>query len=298
MNAQEVLDNLDARCYEWFEPTVDPLDTYFRVADMRMTVFRSAQQWVIVFERLHYNVGTDAYEISLNAYSNCLQETFEGGMDLNYHLYPYYQHPFEFNVDATLVNPETDSWILDRNRFVICLNGERLEFMPTPEEYSAAGITFDGEIEGPDTIQPEHLLRFLCWRLNNSFFNSEDYLRSIIDTFAVQPSEPVFRQTGLSHHLSLFLQTCKWQHTDFEECPSEVPGFRVLARAIASGDLTEWNAQDPATFNTDWRPWEDIRIAERAQLRERVANGYSNGEYFVATRVEITETLDDAAEEL
>jgi hypothetical protein len=83
------------------------------------------------------------------------------------------------------------------------------------------------------------LLRFLCHHLDHPFFNSEDYLRSIIDTFQSSPSEPIYHQTGLSHHLSLFLQTRQWQHTDFEECPSNVPGFHILARDIASGDLEE-----------------------------------------------------------
>lgn len=279
MDAQEILDTLDARCYEWFEPVIDPIDSHFRVGDTRLSVFRSEQQWVILFERVDYHVGLDEYQVGLYAYGNCLQENFEDGVDLNDSLGRFYRHPFEFDSEATSVNPETDSWILDRDHFVIWLHGKRLEFSPTPDDYAAAGIVFEQELEGPDTIEPEQLLRFLCHHLGHPFFNSEDYLRAAIDCFQARPEEPVFHQIGLSHHLALFLQTREWQHTDFEECPSDVPGFQILARAIAGGDLTEWNQQDPATFNTDWRPWEAerraIRMRDQSLWKNDVFHGFS-----------------------
>ena len=279
MDVQDVLDNLEAWWPGWFDPNINPIETHFRVADARMTVFRSERQWVIFFERVDYHVGMDEYQVSLSAYGNCLQEEFEDGIGLNGQLLPYYRHPFEFDEEATEINPETGSWNLQRDRFCIWLDGRMLDFTPTPEDYAAAGIVFDEEPQRPDTIHPEQLLRFLCHHLDHPFFNSEDFLRSVIDVFKAQPLEPVYRQTGLSHHLALFLQTREWQHTDFGrdnefQHPSDVPGFHILARAIAGGDLTEWNNQDPVTFNTDWRPWEAIRIAERAERRRR-AEGWA-----------------------
>ena len=304
MDAQDILDNLEAWWPGWFDPNINPIETHFRVADARMTIFRSERQWVIFFERVDYHVGLDEYQVSLSAYGNCLQDEFADGMDLNGQLLRYYRHPFEFDEEATQVNPETGSWILERDRFCIWLNGRRLDFTPTPEDYAAAGITFDEEPQRPDTIHPEQLLRFLCDHLDHSFFNSEDFLRSIIDTFQAQPSERVYHQTGLSHHLSLFLQTREWQHTDFGEdnefqYPSDVPGFHILARAIASGDLTEWNNQDPVTFNTDWRPWEAIRIAERAERRKRAEKRARDSaqRLYLASAMEAPETMGRGAED-
>ncbi len=37
---------------------------------------------------------------------------------------------------------------------------------------------------------------------------------------------------------------------------SQVPGFQILARAIETGDLSEWRRQDPTAFNTDWAIYE------------------------------------------
>ncbi len=294
MDAQEILDNLEAWWPGWFDPSINPIETHFRVADARMTVFRSERQWVILFERVDYHVGQNEYQVSLCAYGNCLQEGFE----------PYFRHPFEFDEEATQVNPETGSWILQRDRFCIWFNGRRLDFTPTPQDYAAAGIVFDEEPQRPDMIHPEQLLRFLCDHLGHPFFNSEDSLRSIIDTFQAQPSEPVYHQIGLSHHLSLFLQTREWQHTDFGEdgefqCPSDVPGFHILARAIASGDLTEWNSQNPTTFNTDWRPWEAIRIAERAGRRKRAEEWAqaSVRQVHSTSPIEVLETPEGEAED-
>ena len=287
----------------WFEPITNPIETHFCVADTRMTVFRSTEHWVIFFELVEYNVGTNEYEVGLCAYSDCLQAGFEDGMGLNNQLFQYYRHPFEFDEEMMLVDPETASWILGRDRFSLWLNGRRLDFTPNAEVYAAAGIIFDEEPDGPDTIQPEQLLRFLCHRLDHPFFNSEDYLRSVIDAFQSRPSEPVFHQTGLSHHLSLFLQTREWQHTDFDEkskfqFPREVPGFQILARAIASGDLTEWNGQDRDAFNTDWQPWEAIRIAERAEFRNRVGEQTPVFASYLAPCVEtVTTSVVEAEDE-
>jgi len=303
-DAQEILDTLEAWWPGWFEPNINPLDTYYRVADTRMTVFRSERQWVILFERVHYHVGQDEYQVGLSAYGNCLQEEFEDGMGLNDQLLPYFRHPFEFDEEATQINPETGSRILHRDRFCIWFHGRRLDFTPTPEDHACAGIIFDEEPQRPDTIHPEQLLRFLCDHLEHPFFNSEDSLRSIIDTFQSQPPEPVYHQTGLSHHLSLFLQTREWQHTHFGEDdefqhPSDVPGFHILARAIASGDLKERHEQNPATFNTDWHPWEAIRTAERAERRKRAEEWAqaSARRPHVASATEESETPDGGAED-
>lgn len=41
--------------------------------------------------------------------------------------------------------------------------------------------------------------------------------------------------------------------------------FPILARAIASGNLSEWNAQTPSKFNTDWRLYDED---EKVQYQE------------------------------
>lgn len=90
--------------------------------------------------------------------------------------------------------------------------------------------------------------------LNHPFFASEAELRSLLHD---------------SSDLDVFLQTRYWHHPVYlvdgedeffkEHYISNIPCFQILSRAIASGDLTEWNSQDPATFSTHWENLEAIR---------------------------------------
>jgi hypothetical protein len=102
--------------------------------------------------------------------------------------------------------------------------------------------------------------------MQHPFFATEEHLRSIMD-------ECRSTEESLSDEMELLLQTHAWRQPQFldgvdgteENLPSEVECFRILARAIETGDLTEWNAQDPATFNSDWHSRQRLKQREMEQ---------------------------------
>lgn len=215
----------------------DASESHFRAAGQRMSVFRSEEHWVVLFEQVRYSVGEDAFEVALWAYGDCLSPECTD----RYHGMSH-ARPFELCAETTFIDPECQSWRHDRARFCIWRNGKRECFSPTPQEYAAAGIVFESPKTGPDSLAPEQLLQFLCHHLDHPFFASEDYLRRWIDSnidFSVIP----YPQVSVSPTLSLLLQTRHWHHPDLaiSECPSQLESFHILARAIVSGDLTEWH---------------------------------------------------------
>ena len=255
MKAKEILKHLD----ENMDIDLDLANPNFDLADTRMTVFRSEKNWVIFIELVEATVG--AYEgVSIYAFGNCIgQQGFIEQRSL-----------FSTPEDAPLTDKD-GIWIGDRSQFSVIIRGKRYDFKPTKEDYLAAGITFPDDRIGPDSLCPIDLIRFLCHHLNHPFFVSEDYLRYLLDKLAV---EAIKKRDwcSLGHEMSLFFQTREWQHPDIAlgEKPSQMKYFRVLAKAIEKGDISELTKLDPSIFNTDWRQVE-AKIKELKEQTQIIA---------------------------
>ena len=227
------------------------------LADARLSVFRSQRHWALFFEIVTCDRGSEM-SLDFYAYGNCLRgvndfaETGFLGHDS--------RSLFAWPEDRLPRSPDWE-FALSRNGFSILLKGKRHDFSPTPQDYQRARIPFDGLRDRPDDLHPIELLRFLCCHLDHPFFAAEDHLRYLLDAYRPEPEEGA--QPFSSHTLPLLLQTRQWQHPDGEP-PSQVHGFQVLARAIETGDLSEWRRLDPATFNTDW-PIYDAREKAAAE---------------------------------
>ena len=253
MKAKEILKHLDENM------DIDLANPNFDLADTRMTVFRSEKNWVIFIELVGATVG--AYEgVSIYAFGNCIgQQGFIEQRSL-----------FSTPEDAPLTDKD-GIWIGDRSQFSVIIRGKRYDFKPTKEDYLAAGITFPDDRAGPDSLRPIDLIRFLCHHLNHPFFVSEDYLRYLLDKLAV---EAIKKRDwcSLGHEMSLFFQTREWQHPDIAlgEKPSQMKYFRVLAKAIEKGDISELTKLDPSIFNTDWRQVE-AKIKELKEQTQIIA---------------------------
>jgi len=253
MKAKEILKHLDENM------DIDLANPNFDLADTRMTVFRSEKNWVIFIELVEATVG--AYEgVSIYAFGNCIgQQGFIEQRSL-----------FSTPEDAPLTDKD-GIWIGDRSQFSVIIRGKRYDFKPTKEDYLAAGITFPDDRAGPDSLCPIDLIRFLCHHLNHPFFVSEDYLRYLLDKLAV---EAIKKRDwcSLGHEMSLFFQTREWQHPDIAlgEKPSQMKYFRVLAKAIEKGDISELTKLDPSIFNTDWRQVE-AKIKELKEQTQIIA---------------------------
>jgi len=253
MKAKEILKHLDENM------DIDLANPNFDLADTRMTVFRSEKNWVIFIELVEATVG--AYGgVSIYAFGNCIgQQGFIEQRSL-----------FSTPEDAPLTDKD-GIWIGDRSQFSVIIRGKRYDFKPTKEDYLAAGITFPDDRAGPDSLCPIDLIRFLCHHLNHPFFVSEDYLRYLLDKLAV---EAIKKRDwcSLGHEMSLFFQTREWQHPDIAlgEKPSQMKYFRVLAKAIEKGDISELTKLDPSIFNTDWRQVE-AKIKELKEQTQIIA---------------------------
>ena len=254
MSADEVLNFLDSRQEGllWLAN-----DGRQHLTDARLTVFRPDTDWAVFIELTHYQAQTGEFCNWVGAVGTCWEDGY-----LPYHAVK--EGPlFEENPASPLwrqgVGDEAyetgrGAWLGDRAGFSILLNGESLDFAPTLRDYTDAGILFPDEKSGPGSLPPGYLLRFLCHHLDHPFFAPEAALRQAM---------------GRYHNISLFLQTSGWRHPVFlvtgedgffsDDYVCNVPCFQILARAIASGDLTEWKGQDQAAFNTGWESLEAIR---------------------------------------
>ncbi len=254
MEAQEILQHIDS-CQGTLPFLAN--DGRAHLADTRLTVFRSSRDWAVFVEIPHYSDGTVDFHNWVGGAGSCL---LEGGFSWGGELGE--SSLFEEVADAPLWkygvgNEPWKTWLGDRASFSILFKGQRFDFTPTEADYRAAGIIFKEKRTGPDSIEPGCLLRFLCHHLDHPFFASETELRTLLhDT----PDLEVFIQTRHWHH-PVYLVDGKDEEDGFfkEDYISNIRCFQILSRAIASGDLTEWNSQDTTTFNTHWEKLEAIR---------------------------------------
>ena len=263
MNAQEIIEHLDDAMTSTLEPCLGMLEEYSAFADTRLTVFRSGKHWVMAFELVHYT-RADEFVLDIWLYGNCLGLPNDDnlGIDLSRVLFTM---PPDMKLKET---EETEDWGYAPDFFAIQRNGHRFEFRPTREEYEAAELFWSKQEKRENHIHPKHLLRFLCHHLDHPFFAEESTLRDLIEKRHAEWNDlDLGWGQRLSHSLKLFLQTREWRHPQLNEVddwsneniaenlPSQVECFHILARAIESGDLSEWYAQDQSTFNTHWSHW-------------------------------------------
>jgi hypothetical protein len=252
-------------------------DGRMHLTDGRLSVFRSDADWVVFLEFIQYWEGTADFCNVLSTVGSIVegggQQYFLEGLIQQVPDRPLWREGVEDH-DPWM------TWLGDRSGFSALVRGVRHDIQPSTAEYYAAGIVFaDGET-GPGSIEPGFLLRFLCHRLGHPFFLTDDELLGI----AAHPGEwledgewaggsaVVAQGATPGPRLPLLLRTPDWHNpaniddlTDLFPASTstdrivEIPCFQILASAIVSGDLSEWNAQDPATFNTNWESLEQIR---------------------------------------
>jgi hypothetical protein len=249
MTAEEILQALD----EQFEiinhdpPYLYQLSSHFFPADTRLTAFRSADRWAIVFEILRYAVVPQEVWLDIYLYRNGPGEQ----------VVRYEMTPLQL-LDRDTGSPMDGGGSLDPRHFSMLWNDQRYDFSPSDGDYADAGIVFDETRHDPEVQANAQIVRYLCERLNHPFFLPEEELPELIV------------QDGL---MTTLIQTRTWHHPDLsqEELPSQIKSFRLLAHALETGDTADWDRQDPATFNTDWRVYDREEQVQEAQTREWAA---------------------------
>lgn len=227
MNTRQILEDLDKHAAEFNFPVLD--NAYVEFAATRLSAFRGAEDWLIVFEVLGFSTKEVGFVDDLYAYGSCVAKGGFAGAEV----------PLASLPQQPLFDAETNECIADWSRWSVSVGGEKMSFAPTREEYAEAGITIDRG-PGPGTLAEVKLLRFLVHRLGESRLFMSD-------------------QTLLSHFpmckdVSKFVQTTRWQHRDVadEERPSKNISIRSLVEALAQRDPSLFEQGHP---NTDWKFW-------------------------------------------
>lgn len=254
------------------------LEEYTALAGGRLSVFRSrdGRFWVVCIESIYYDARADLPMLGVYLMGNCLRPLQYDEAALERVL---------FIVPPDVPFPEEHPSYADipRAEFSILRHGQVTDFKPLPQQYADAGLTWSQSDEESDAMRPQEMLRFLAFQSSEAFFASEDALRDLVDArraesgwdneslahvfcgYKYEHGVPI-----LSHELALFLQTHNWTHPrwDFKDgnylldSVPQIEVMRPLAEAIASGDLTAWNAQDPSVFNSHWSRWTEQALQE------------------------------------
>ncbi|SRR5712692_7949657 len=227
MNTKQILEDLDKHAAEFNFPVLD--NAYVEFAAGRLSAFRGAKDWLIVFEVLGFSTREVEFVDDLYAYGSCVGREGLIGEEILLTSLP----------GQPLFSAETNECIADWSRWSVSVGGEKMSFSPSREEYAEAGIVIDRR-PGPGTLSEIELLRFLVHRLGGSRLFMSD--RTLLSHF------PMFME------LSKFIQTTRWQHPDVsdEESPSKNVSIRSLLEALAQRDPSLFEQGRP---NTDWKFW-------------------------------------------
>ncbi len=228
MDMQLALEDLDKHASEFNFPVLD--NAYVEMAATRLTAFRSVGDWVIALEVLGYSTNEGAFVNDLYAFGSCLvKEGFISSTSV-----------MSASPDNPLIDPPTDAWVADWERWSVVVKGKLFEFAPDREEYISQGIEVPSD-GGAGSLSESQVLRFFIHREGaGELFMQEGELRT---------------ELQLDPGMSVFLQTEQWQHPDV--AGGEKPSTNVSIRSL----LTALDSNSPAVFqggcpNTDWRHWD------------------------------------------
>lgn len=216
----ELLARLDEAA-EWFMFPGLP-NEYFALADLRLTVFRSDEEWLTVFEAVGWSIRDAAFHNQVKAYGNRLEKQ---GLQAAIEVVPG-----AFDAEDRLQ--------LDLDRLQVEIRGRRHELRPSAADLRKA------RVEDAAMPEPARVIRVLATLLGDELFLSDDELLEICG------------RAGAG--LTPFLKARGWRQPDLidDEKPSDVACLQSLADAIAEGDPGRFDCAE-SEWNTQWWHWED-----------------------------------------
>ena len=206
-------------------------NVYFFYAAIRMTVFRTPREWLMVFEEISYSKKAREFVNWVSAYGNQLPKSGPQGI----------LHPLEELPGHPIVDGE-GHFLLNKWDFSLAVNGQPHRFTPTREDYARAGIDVDSAM--PD---PAQIVRLLVRLLPaESLFSSHARLLHACGRKEASPP--------------LFVELRDWSHPDVAagELPSGSETFRSIADAIVTNDRSLIVADKGNTHWSNWL-WDDER---------------------------------------
>lgn len=224
----EILDQMDKCAEEFNFPILNNINSH--LVDIKLTSFRSFEEWLIVFEEVALFQET-MFMNTVSAYGNKVRSP---GVQLGIDdiIQPVAGQPI-FDEDGTLG--------LDLFDFEIKINGKKKRFSPTKADYRAVKIN----LQKRDVPDAAKLFRYLVATVPEEFFQLEKKLLQI--------------SGRKESNLKVFLRLDDWHHPDVAdgELPSESISFKSLAAALVSGDPNLYSCPSKLQ-NTHWSNWKSI----------------------------------------
>jgi hypothetical protein len=224
----EILHQLDEYAGKYNFPMLDNL--YIHNADIRLTVFRSNLEWLMIFQEIAYS-ERHGFVNDISAYGNKISNAgIQRGLTL------------ASTVFGDSIFDDLGKCALDRYRIELKIRGNVLKLSPSKEDYERAGIHAESST-GSSISECIQILRLLTFLRPEEFFISDKELLDLCGR--------------TDDGLEKFIQLEDWYHPDIssDELPSQSQCFQSLARAIARNDKKLYRCP-PELWNTHWTNWE------------------------------------------
>ena len=225
----DILDPMDKCAEEFNFPILNNINSH--LADIKLTSFRSSEEWLIVFEEVALFEET-MFMNTVSAYGNKVRT-------------PGVQLGIDDIIKPVPSRPIFDDegmFTLNLFDFEIKINNKKKHFSPTKADYQKLKIKLQSKV--PDAAK---LLRYLVDKVPEEFFVSESKLLQICGR--------------RSANVKLFLKLDDWNHPDVadDELPSESISFKTLADALVQGDPGLYSCPKNKE-NTHWTNWKSLLI--------------------------------------
>jgi hypothetical protein len=232
--AADILKILDDAAQNFIFPMLD--NGYVYLAAARLSLFRSAQDWGLVFETFGFSPRAGLPDLAVTTFSSHLVGDKANATavkpDLREYAKQIFYHPIE---NGDWIDPE-DSEMVKAGATSLSLRGQ-LVSLPSAHDYA------DAQVECENASQP--FVFELCRALAN--MRRDAVLATIAE-----------RTASLSPELKCILTLEDWHHPDVvcsEDLPSKSQTFRQLADVLINGDTSVYQPSKP--LNAHWSNWPD-----------------------------------------
>jgi Family of unknown function (DUF7003) len=219
--SEEILSQLDRSAEAFMYPGLP--NEWFALALQRLTAFRSADEWLLVFEVVGWGMKQAAFENLVTAFGNRLEQPGGIQRDVVVVTGPDGESPWD----------EHDDFRLDLRDLRVEARGKAVHLKPSDADLAAAAVDDDA------MPAPARVIRLLA--------HERPELLVLTDTELLEACGRA--DAGLER----FLQLDGWRQPDLleSEQPSDVECLRSLAEALAAGDAGRYACPEP-DWNTHW----------------------------------------------
>jgi hypothetical protein len=236
---EEILHTLDQCADDMKFPALD--NGYVYLATTRLTLFRSPEDWAMVFEVFGFNPRAGSPALDVTTFASRLHRRDTPDNYVNETAYknylatnPHNESRFFYPINGNWQDPGSDE-VVSPDAKELVLRGRPLT-LPPPAEYARAGI----ELRDPALIRVFELCRYLAGV-------ARDRVLATVHE----------RRVSIRPEMGQLLQLQDWRHPDVVggERPGDSTTFRQLAWVLATGDVTHYSPGEES--NTHWRNWPD-----------------------------------------